>query len=368
MGKNLFTTQKEVTKNILIITTNQFGYLTDTTKYCEYLKKTYNITYVCWDYGLPKIQHDQLKVSYISRNGNKIIRYFKFLKTLNNEIRESEYDLVFIKYFLGISFIKIFNSKVNYNIDIRTNAIKESRFSRYFYDSLLKYECSFFKKITVVSASLAKSLRLKNWHELPLGGDRFTIDNKSFKDIHLLYVGTLHMRNILECVKGFHKYLIERKSNEDVNLCFTIIGDAAGNELQEIRDYIFENQLGEVIETLGYVYYDDLNKYFGRANIGVSFIPMTKYFDNQPPTKTYEYLVSGLPVIATKTNENVKILNDLSGVLIDDNKDSFAMGLQAIISKREVFNSEIIRKMYKNNLWENIVTDNLKKYIDTLVK
>jgi len=368
VGHNLITPEKKVAKSILIITTNQFGYLTDTNKYCEYLKKTYNITYVCWDYGLPKIQHNQLRVRYISRSGNKIIRYFKFLKALNNEIRESEYDLVFIKYFLGISLIKIFNKKVNYNIDIRTNAIKESRFSRYFYDLILRYECSLFKKISIISAGLAKSLRLKNWHELPLGGDRFTINNKSFKDIHLLYVGTLHMRNILECVRGFHKYLIEGKSSDEVNLRFTIIGDAAGNELREIKDYISKNRLEGIVKTLGYVYYDDLYKYFEEANIGVSFIPMTKYFDNQPPTKTYEYLVSGLPVIATKTKENVKILNELSGVLIDDNKDSFALGLQTIISKREAFNSESIRNMYKDNLWENIVTDNLKKYIVELVK
>ena len=354
-------------KRILIITTNQFGYLTDTNKYCEYLKTAYNITYVCWDYGLPKIQYDQLDVKYISRKGNKLIRYFKFLRSLAKEIKEYEYNLVFIKYFMGVSFIKMFNSKVNYNIDIRTNAIKKSGFSRSIYDLVLRYECALFDNISVVSASLAKSLKLKNWHELPLGGDRFALDNKSFKDIHLLYVGTLHMRNILECVKGFHKYLIERASYKDINIFFTIIGDAGGNELQEIKDYICANRLGGAVETLGYVYYDDLHKYFERANIGVSFIPITKYFDNQPPTKTYEYLISGLPVIATKTNENVKILNDLSGVLIDDNKDSFALGLQTIISKRKVFNSELIRNMYKNNLWENIVLDNLKTYFDELM-
>ena len=95
---------------------------------------------------------------------------------------------------------------------------------------------------------------------------------------------------------------------------------------------------------------------------------MTKYFDNQPPTKTYEYLVSGLPVIATGTKENAKILNDSCGVLIDDNEVSFALGLQAIVSKRKTFNSAKIRNMYQENLWENIVNNNLKNYIEELIR
>ena len=101
----------------------------------------------------------------------------------------------------------------------------------------MKYECSAFKNISIVSSSLAESLQLKKWHVLPLGGDCFTSTEKTFDHIHLLYVGTLYQRNILQSVKGFHKYLVEQP-DEQAKLFYTIIGDAAGNELQEIKDYI----------------------------------------------------------------------------------------------------------------------------------
>lgn len=364
--KKLKNTEEKKLKHVLIIATNQFGYLTDTYKYCEYLKNTYDITYICWDYGLPKIDSGGVNVKYIERSGNKITRFFKFLKSLKTEIRNSSHELVFIKYFLGVSLIKISNRKIIYNIDIRTNSIRNNQFSRYIYDFIMTYESSLFANISIVSRSLAQSLQLKKWHVLPLGGERFARGDKSFDHIHLLYVGTLHMRNILEAVKGFHKYLCEQPPNNRTDLFFTIIGDAPGNELKEIKAYISKNKLEDFIETLGYVQYNDLYKYFEKANAGVSYIPMTKYFDNQPPTKTYEYLLSGLPVIATKTKENIKILTSNCGVLIDDNENSFAVGLSTIISQKELFASEEIRASYQENLWENIVNDNLKTYIETL--
>jgi nucleoside-diphosphate-sugar epimerase len=70
--------------------------------------------------------------------------------------------------------------------------------------------------------------------------------------------------------------------------------------------------------------------YFDIHNIGVSYIPMLKCFDNQPPTKTFEYLLSGMPVIATATNANKDIINDVNGVLINDNSEEVYNGLTAI--------------------------------------
>ena len=40
---------------LLIISQDQFGYLTDTFKYCRYLQTDFRITYVGWEYGLPAI-------------------------------------------------------------------------------------------------------------------------------------------------------------------------------------------------------------------------------------------------------------------------------------------------------------------------
>ena len=352
---------------ILVVSTNQFGYHIHTRKYSEYLANFYAVTYLCWDYSLPKVKSDTTTVKYVSRQGNKALRYVRFLNAINQELGSNKYDLVFVKYFHGVSLLKMFHSDKLFNVDIRTNSIKQHSYTRYFGDKLLRYECSRFANVTIISSRLAKSLHLKKWHILPLGGDQLSTDEKSFDKIHLLYVGTLHKRNILECVKGLHLYLKQDAANERVDLLFTIIGDAAGNELNEIREFVAKNNLESFVKPLGYVYYNELNKYFERANVGVSYIPMTKYFDNQPPTKTYEYLLSGLAVIATKTGENETILHESCGVLIKDNIESFANGLKRIIARRSEFNSNDIKKRYQDNLWENILEKNLRVYIQNLI-
>ena len=52
-------------KNIVISSIEQYGYLIDTYKYCEKLKKSNKITYVCFDYGFEKIENEFIKMLFI---------------------------------------------------------------------------------------------------------------------------------------------------------------------------------------------------------------------------------------------------------------------------------------------------------------
>lgn len=325
------------------------------------------MTHIGWDYGLQKVKSEGITVKYISRQGNKTARYHRFLKEVNKEIRTNDYDVIFMIYFAASSLIRLLNPGKIFNIDIRTAADTKSGVRNYLKDLLLKLECTAFKNITIVSESLAESLALKNYYFLPLGGECFYSGIKSYSKLHLLYVGTLENRNIIECIKGFHTYLKNAREKDKIETIFTIIGDSPGNELQEINEYISRHNLTKAVRTLGYIHNFRLHQFFEEANIGVSFVPMTKYYDNQPPTKTYEYLLSGLPVIATKTKENSKILNnDNCGVLIEDNAGSFAAGLNRIAANRQIFQSEKIRNSYRENLWSNVVLNKLMPYLDKL--
>jgi len=42
------------------------------------------------------------------------------------------------------------------------------------------------------------------------------------------------------------------------------------------------------------------------------------YYDCQPATKTFEYILSGMVCIATSTYENKKLINNINGVLCND--------------------------------------------------
>jgi len=112
-----------------------------------------------------------------------------------------------------------------------------------------------------------------------------------------------------------------------------------------------------------------LHLILSKHNVGVSYVPITPYFDVQPPTKTFEYLLAGMPVIATRTKENEKVINEYNGVLIDDTPEDFRNGLALLyerISANKFTSSRIIESS-ESYTWERIVRNNFKLYIESLL-
>ncbi len=340
-------------KKILILASGQFGYSTTTFKYCEYALQDFDITYIGWDYNLPKIELPGVKVKYVSRESNLLMRNFRLLQAFHYEI-QNEYDLVFSTYVRGISLVKILNPGSKFLMYVDTFGVMLSAKKRWIYDFILKTEVSFFSNVAVISDGLGKRLGRIKYKILPLGGACFTTDSKSFEKLELLYVGTLDNRNMIDCVKGFHKYLQnpEFKENETV---FKIIGDGPNNEREQIKEYVNTHNLSDRIHIIGYLPQKELAPYFKNANIGVSYVPMVSYYEYQTPTKTFEYLISGLSVIATGTYENKKIIQPWAGVIIEDNADSFCEGVIRLQNQKNIFNSDKIREEYSKHAWENTV-------------
>ncbi|PRX39839.1 glycosyltransferase [Salegentibacter salegens] len=353
-----------IKNKILILSSAQFGYSTTTYKYCEYSLEQFEITYLCWDYNLPRIELPSVTVKYISRDSSLLKRNFTLLHTFHKEIQNG-YDLIFLTYVRGISFIKILNLNSRFLMYIDTFGVMANAKKRWVYDAILKLEVSFYSNVAVISDGLAKRLGRKKYEILPLGGMCFNNEPKSFEKLELLYVGTLENRRIIDCVKGFHKYLIKYEIEQN-GVIFKIIGDSPNHELEEIRQYVKSNNLLETIHLIGYVPQKELNPYFKSANIGVSFVPMESYFEYQPPTKTFEYLISGLPVIATGTYENRKLITSWAGVIINDNADAFCEGIAKLQSKKIDFCSERIRKEYSKYTWKKAVASHFIPIIKNL--
>ena len=349
-------------KKIVILASAQFGYSTTTYKYCEYARQDFDITYVGWDYKLPKVELSKIKIKYVSRNSNLLKRNFALLKAFYKEISLG-YDLVLSTYVRGISLVKLLKPKVNFLLYIDTFGVMPNASKRYVYDFMLKFEASFFKNVAVINRGLAKRLKRKEYEILPLGGAVFNTSHKFFNSLKLLYVGTFDNRNMIDCVKGFHKYL-EKTGYKNNSIKFEIIGDGPNNELEELKAYVESYRLSHYISILGYIPQKDLKPYFENANIGVSYVPILPYYEYQTPTKTFEYLISGLPVIATATFENKKIIRPWSGVIVKDNPNSFCEGIIKLQEKKKEFCSERIIKAYSNNTWENAV----KNHFIPLVK
>lgn len=351
-------------RKLLIINQTQFGYHSDSYYWTKYLQDLFELTYICWDYNHKKIELKGVTIIYISRNGNIAVRNLRFIFYVLKELKNG-YSFHIIKYFRGCSILKILNLSKKFLFDIRTGSVNKKKINRFVYDFLMKTEAKFFKYVSVISKSLAQKLGLsKKAYILPLGADIISDSNKIFNSIDLLYVGTLSNRNIEQTIKGFSRFYHEYK--DIIRISYTIIGSGYNNEEDELKELIRSETLSDSIVLTGQIPHNKLKIYFDECNIGVSYIPVTDYFDVQPPTKTFEYLLSGMPVIATNTQENIAVINKENGVLSDDDSLSFYHCLRKIHTKKKQYQSETIKQQSLKYTWHNIVSD-LNCYIKKII-
>ena len=345
-------------KKILIVNNyEQFGYHIDTFKYAEHLNNKLAFTFFSWYYGLEKRSIKNVKVEYRKYKPlffSKLFTVFKFLFNARKD-----HDLFFLRYFPLVSAVLLFLPNESTILDIRTTHTSKNILRREIYNFLLKLEAKLFKRITVISEGVAKKLSLshKAYSVLPLGADIISNTKKEFNEMRLLYVGTFNNRRIYATVEGFAKFYHEYKNV--INMSYTIIGDGKAKEKDKILRSIEQNNLTNIVKYEGFVNHDKLKKYFDSCNIGVSYVPINEIFNYQPPTKTYEYLLSGMIILATDTYENRIIVDSTNGQLIKDSVSEFYLGLQQIYNNLGSFSSVSIRSNTSEFLWPNIIDKHL---------
>ncbi len=353
-------------KKLLIINRKQFGYHIDSYKYCQYLKNDFEITYIGFDTGKDKIKENGVNIVYVPYENSVIKNGFKFIQACRKQIKSERYDIVFLVYFLMASFVKIGCNKQHYILDIRTGSINKNSKKRFIEDNILKVEALFFKNITIISECLRAKLNLNNkkCHILPLGSDPIVLNDKSFNNMNLLYVGTLNGRDIHDTVSGLSKFI--NSFNEYALQCeitYDIIG--FGNREVELLllNTISKLQLEDIVTFHGQKTHAELSPYFKKANIGISYIPLKEYYQCQPPTKTFEYINSGLFCIGTETKEHKHLISEKNGILCTDNAQSFSYALKQVYKNRDKYNSEQIRESLHEYSWNNIISNNLRMYL-----
>jgi len=340
-------------RKLLIINQQQFGYHSDTYYYCKYLKTSFEVTYICWDYNEKKIQVEGIYVIYISRRGNLALRNGRFILQVIKEIKKG-YHFIIIKYFRGCSLLKFVCHKNLFLLDIRSSSVTKNKINRVIYNLFMTTETKLFKYISIISKSLAERLELsQKAYILPLGAEIISAQGKKYDSFALLYVGTLYNRNIDQTIKGFSKFYHEYKNR--ISIHYTIVGTGFTTEENELTELVQHEKLDTCVKITGQIPHDEIKPFFDVHNIGVSYIPITDYFDVQPPTKTFEYLLSGMPVIATDTQENRAVIHRENGILINDTSDDFYQGLVHIYTNRETYDSNGIRFNSMQYTWPKIV-------------
>ena len=350
-------------KRILIIDQHQFGYLTDTYCYCRHLAGRYDITYLSWDYRLPPMTVDGVRIITVSRDGSPLHRVLRYLLRVRQELRSGDYDVAFVVLFTGCSLLRLVRTRIPLIIDLRTGSELSNTLARRLQNSLMAFESRMFRHISVISEGLREILgfRPEACHILPLGADPQDVPDKSFHELRLLYVGTLIQRHIERTVEGLHAYLQAPGAPRTIH--YDIVGDGFPEDNERLKETIRRLDCASAVTFHGRVPFAELRPFLERCNIGVAFVPMTPYFHPQPSTKIFEYLLAGMPVLATATDENARVVTPDVGVLHDDTAEDFCRGLSSIVASAPSYTSAHLRTAVLDYTWENIVHKNLEPFL-----
>ena len=322
-------------------------------EYSKNLRNEFKICYLCFDLGLPKVSLEKVHIFYLKHSKYKFINWLNLsFNIIFNSYKG--YNYMFMVYYKLCFLTNIF-SQTPIILDFRTGSLKDNYMLNLLDNYLMRIESIFFKKISIISDGLRKKINISKSKSFinPLGASVNSVLNKKFDNPKLFYIGTLYKREISKTITGVYLFL-KQHPNYKNKLTYDIVGYGKESTEAKIIDLINKYKLSDNIKFHGRKKHNQCKLYFDECNIGVSFIPMTHYFDYQPPTKTFEYLFSGMACIATSTYENSKIINDLNGILTKDNAESFSENLFKLLKNFSNYNSNEIRKSVLDHSWSKI--------------
>lgn len=358
-------------EEILIISWEQFGYNTDNYMYCRYLNSKYRVTLICYDENLEKVEaFKNVEIVYVKKNyGSKISR-IKFILKCIQLINKNDFRLIFLRYFRGCSIFKSLYKNEKILVDIRTGSVTIDDYKRLKYNKRIEKEANKFDVITVISEGLRNKLGLSvdKTYILPLGADTI-ISEKSRKEkfdnkgLHFLYIGTFHNRNIENTIIAFNNFY--NKYKYTIPIKYTIAGYSNNEiEVENIKSTIGKLNLQNVVNYIGRVKYDEISNLLENHNVGISYIPINDIYNEQPPTKTYEYILNGLVCVGTNTNENRKIINKDNGILTCDDIDSISNAFEQVCLNINKYSKTKVISTLQNYTWDKIVNSILNDIIN----
>lgn len=338
-------------KKIIIIFNGPIISITDLKNYIFFSKEIYSIYYIGNNGSATTSIIDNVNIISLDGNGSGFMGRIKlFLEVLKN-LSKIKPDLIYIPYFLGCSMFRIFHKKCI--LDIRSGTIHLNSFIRFFKNRIMLFESLFFKYRFVISTEVNNFIGfIGNYELVPIGSSPLGYSKKVFDQLSLLYVGTFHLRNLSIFIDALS--FVYKNTDFDFDK-FTIIGFGSEDEINLINYTIEKSNLTNKIFFLGEIRPPEIYNYFKEHNVGVSFVPNNVFFYNQPPTKTYEYLMSGMAVMATPNSLNHILLDKSNGVIFEDTVEGCVWGLKKLYNSLSLYNSDSIVDNPNLYTWKKVV-------------
>ncbi len=196
--------------------------------------------------------------------------------------------------------------------------------------------------------------------------NKITIFQKKYEKgdvIKLLYVGRItRLRGIDNAIRGLNIYY--SKYNTDKKIQFNIVGD--GPHLNKIKELTKELGLENCVHFPGWCKGEDLQKYLIQSDIGILTHRDCPHWNTTIPNKLFDYMSSGLPVIATNVKPVKRIVEKVKCGMIFDDKDynGFALSLNKLLdSDIERMRENGIKAIKEVYNWEN----DFKKILNIVV-
>lgn len=153
---------------------------------------------------------------------------------------------------------------------------------------------------------------------LPNGVDskRF-IPSESDPDPQLVYTGNVgHAQNLEACIRA-----LNHLNGTSANL--KIVGD--GDIRPQLEQLVAELDLEDQVEFTGLVPRDEIPNIVDNASIGLAPLKDDPTLEYAVPTKAYEYMASGTPVVATGVGEIEHLLDEAdAGYVVDNDAEALA--------------------------------------------
>lgn len=344
---------------LLIIAPYQFGELSDCYYWAKYATiEGWNVTYIGYKYKSREIKersYPGVRVKSVMHYNNRLLLGVMFyLKCILEILFFNHCNIVICRMPMCQILPKLFYKR-NVILDVRTLSVSKNLKIREEQDNALIEQKKYFKKCSVISEGVGRKIGAP-YTILPLGAEPLSVKPKCFEKMRLFYIGTFDNRNLSVFIEGLA--LFQKRSGCDVS--FDIVGGGTAEEILSIEKSIVDSGVSNV-RMHGYLTHDEAQKFFDECNVGVCFVPVTDYYQYQPPTKLYEYLLSGMVCIATNTHSNKEVVNEKNGVIVYDTADGVCEGMYKLYENAHKYSSKEILCQSQSYQWSQIVDNRLLK-------
>lgn len=167
----------------------------------------------------------------------------------------------------------------------------------------------------------------------------------------VLYLGSLFPGRGVETVIDSVKYI-------DKDVTVVIIGSAHESYRRQLEERVNKMRAtsGSNIIISGPVPFDKVYDYMMSADLGIAFYEETSVANDGLPNKLFDYMISGLPVVASAMSEIKKVIEETKTGIVIDKADAERLGttIQKLIhddQTLELFHKNALESAKNNYNW-----------------